>query len=306
MADTPAVPVVPAAPAAPPAPAAGGKPGDAAPAAPAKPGEKAPETPAEVKKRKYKVDGQDFEVEESKLDELVQKGLGADKRFKEAAKYREQAEMLVDLLGKKPMALLEKAAKENGTDLRKMLEDYLWENFFKLEGMKPEERQAEENRRKLAELEAEKKERQTAEERARTQKLQEHYRGEFERDIMSALDAGGIPRTPRTVGRMAYYMAEGLKQGVKLSAKDVAPLVQEDYQSDFRDMFGKATPDLLAKILGDEGLKKLRDFEMARLGAQGGGNPPPPPPPPAGDDKPNETLTKEQWRERLNKRVPLR
>lgn len=321
MADTaaPAAPATPAA--APSAPAGGGEPKGGAP----KPGEtpaggvkpdgsspKPGETPAAAaaRKKKYQVEGREVEVDlsdEAALDRLIQKGLGADKRFKETAAQRQQAEALITMLRKNPMAVLEQVAKMTGQDPRKVVEDYLWENHVKLEQLTPEQREAELNKRKLADLETKEKERLSQEQAAQFEKAKQHYRATFERDIMGALETGGLPKTAWTVQRMAHYMAQALKAKVKVSAGDVVSLVREDFEGGFREMFGAANAEVLAKIVGDDGLKKLREWEMAKLKAQGmqpaSGERPPAAPPaiPAGTGERN--LSRDEWRERLRQRT---
>lgn len=313
MADTAtAAPAAPAAPAggepkggAPaPKPGEGGKPAALAP----KPGETPAQAAARVKK--YNVEGREFEVDlsnEEALDRLIQKGLGADKRFEETAKQRKEAELLVTMLRQNPMKVLEQIQKMQGGDARKLVEDWLWENHVKLEQLTPEQKEAELNKRKIAELEARDKDRLTREQQEQFEQAKQHYRGHFERDIITALETGGLPKTARTVSRMANYMAQALKAKVKVSAADVVPLVREDFEMDFREMFGPASAEMLAKIVGDDGLKKLREWELAKLKAQGaqlaGGDKPREEAPRAAAPGAERTMTKEEWKERLRQRT---
>lgn len=267
--EAPAAPAA-AAPAAPLAPAAGGDLKDgAAPAAPPASGAAA----AADRKRKYKVDGAEVEVDladEKALETWIQKGLAADKRFTEASKYRKDSEALLAALQRNPMAVLERIAKMTGGDPRKIVEDWLYKNHVQLEGLSPEERQRELDRRELEERRTGDKQR---EEQAKTQKYQEAvsaYRGHYEKEVIAALQEGGLPRTPRTVERMAHYILDARKAGVKLGAKDVLPLVRQDYEQEFRELMGPMNADVLATLLGDGVLKKLRDHDLAKMkGPQG-------------------------------------
>lgn len=305
----------PAAPAAPPAAAdpkaAGGAPKPGEGAKPGETGAKPGETPAQAaaRKKKYLVDGGEVEVDlsdEKALDQLIQKGLGADKRFKETAKQRQEAESLVKMLQKSPMAVLERVAKMTGGDPRKIVEDWLWENHVKLEQLTPEQKEAELNKRKVADLEARDKERTEKEQQESFERAREHYRSGFEKDIIAALDTGGLPKTARTVQRMAHYMIQALKAKVTVTAADVMPLVRGDFETDFREMFRPASAEMLAKIVGDDGLKKLRHWELEKLKAQGAvpavdkRAPEAPGAVAAGTDR---TLTKEEWKERLRARA---
>lgn len=307
----------PAAPAAPPAPEAGAgeKKGVASPE---KPGEKTPSTspPAEGngKKRKYIVDGGEVEIDlsnEKAVDELIQRGLGAAKRFTEADKIRQQAEkwrrdseMIVQLLRERPMALLEHAAKINGVDARKLVESWLYDNFVAPEAMNPEQKKVWEQQRELERLRDEKKKTEQTVAQKKWEEARAAHRANFERDIIAALEEGGLPKTSRTVARMATYMMQALQNKVRLTAKDVLPLVRQDYETDIRELFGPLNGELLAKLVGDENLKKIREFELTRLRGQGsvphapsvnGGGPPAP--------KEKKRLTMEEWKADLDRRI---
>lgn len=231
------------------------------------------------KKRKYVVDGSEVEVDlsnEKDIDALIQKGLGASKRFnevnqmrKQAEKWRRDSEMIVSLLEERPMDLLAHAAQLNGVDARKLVEEWLYENHYKLDQMKPEEKKIWEQQKELERFREEKKRNEAVIEKEKFEAARQAYRANFEKDIIGALEQGGLPKTSRTVQRMASYMHQALKTGVRMSASDVMPLVRQDYEADIKEMLGPMNGEGLARFVGDTNLKKLRDFELGKLRAQG-------------------------------------
>jgi hypothetical protein len=64
-------------------------------------------TAAEIKKFRVKVDGSELEVPETELIANYQKGVSADKRFKEAAELKKQIEQFVGQVKENPELLLE-------------------------------------------------------------------------------------------------------------------------------------------------------------------------------------------------------
>jgi hypothetical protein len=66
-----------------------------------------PSTTAETKKFRVKVDGSELEVPETELISNYQKGVSADKRFKEAAELKKQIEQFVGQVKENPELLLE-------------------------------------------------------------------------------------------------------------------------------------------------------------------------------------------------------
>lgn len=241
---------------------------------PPKPGEGAPAAGTEgPKKRKYKVNGRDVEIEEDKLDEYVQRGLGAQEKFTEAAKYRRQAQILTELLQRDPLALVSQAAKLQGKDARKMVEEWLWKNHIELETKSPEEREKILERRELERLREQEKTAKEKEREALFEKAKTVYSQHFERDIIKALETGGIPKTPRSVERMAQYLLQARQVGVRLGAADVLPLVKQDIEKEFKELVGSMQGESLANFLGEDVMKNVRDFEVARL-KKGPGTPP--------------------------------
>lgn len=309
----PAAPATPAAPAAS-APAQGGEPAKPAegeqPKAGAdpKPQGAAPAAGAVGKKKKYVVDGSEVEIDlsdEKSLDELVQRGLGANKRFKEAAKWRQHSELLVDLLRNNPMALLQKAAELSGKDLRKTVEDWLYENHVKVEQMTPEQKKAWELEQQNKKLLEEKETREQTAKREQFEKAKATYSQNFERDIIKALQDGSLPKTPRTVNRMAEYMLQAMKAGARLSASDVAPLVAQDIQTELSQVLALMTPEILVKFIGDGNLKRIREYELAQIKAQGGVVQPATgePSPQASAPAPKKKMTWEEFQADLDARI---
>ena len=298
----PAAPAVPAtaAPKAPATPAPDPKAPPAVPAATAAgtppAGGAAPAAPSE-KKYKLKVDGKDIEVSEADLVRHAQTGMSAEERFTSASKMKKQAEDIIRLLKTDPWAVLKHPSL--GHDPRKLAEDYLSEIIAE-EKLSPEQREAKQNQRRLRELEEEKAQRERDDQSRKLNELRALYRVEFERDIIGALDSSKLPKTTDTVKRIAYYLSEGFRKGMRLKAVDVVPLVREDLINGFKALTMGAEGDILMQIVGEEGAKKIREFEMKRLGGQ----PPAPPAPkggtPQADDKP---LDKEEWRRRLDERT---
>lgn len=307
----PAAPTAPAAPAAP-APAAGGDPTKTPEGAPKTDPAKSQGAAAEAanRKKKYVVDGAEVEIDlsdEKAVDEHIQRGLGANKRFKEAAKWRQQGEMLIDLLRNKPMVLLEQAAKLSGGDLRKTVEDWLYENHVKVDQMTPEQKKAYELEQQNKKLIEEKETREQTAKREQFEKAKATYSQNFERDIIKALQDGSLPKTPRTVNRMAEYMLQAMKAGAKLSASDVAPLVAQDIQTELGQVLALMTPEILVKFIGDGNLKRIRQFELAQIKAQGGlpqnGNGDGQPPQPAAAGEPKKKMTWDEFQADLDKRI---
>ena len=243
-------------------PAAGGKP-DAEP--------KAPETAADPNKKVWKLnifgkdvdfDATDLTQDEEKLKRIVQKGLAADERFQQAAQVEKQLQgiiralretpenvLLNEKLGHQPEVLIERLVKTLGPKARPIIEKIMGA-YVDEELMDPKDRAIAEHKRQIAEFEAEKKARAQAEQEEQMKVLKSHYQETYSKDIMTTLENSGLPKTPSTVKKMAYYMFQGLQRGVQLQAADVVDLVKQDYITDTTELYGHLDGEILLSILG--------------------------------------------------------
>lgn len=198
-----------------------------------------------------------------KLETFAQKGEAADAKFQEAAYMRKQSEDFVKLLKTNPEAVLGNPAV--GLDVQKWAEEFLW-NRMQEAKKSPEQREAEENKRKLTEYQE--KERTAAEQakEAAFQQAKEQYKGKLTEDIINTLAQTNLPKSARTVARMAHYILQAKQSGwVDVSPKDVVDMVREDYVQEHNELLGALPQEELLKILNAEVRKKIREAELWAL-----------------------------------------
>jgi len=262
----------------------------------------APENPPDpAKPFLAKINGQEVWLSKDELIAGYQKGHGAERKFAEAATMRKQAEQFLHLLRTDPKSIL--LNPKLGLDMKQLAQEILLEDI-NLEMMTDEQRELHLTKKKLADVEREKAESQQRIEQQQQAELVKRHSAEYEKDIMTTLETAGLPKTRSTVRDMAYFMSEGLRLGVPLKAADVVDLVKQKYTTAFTDMFASADGQMIANLLGEAGLKKIREFEMQRLSQPGGGAPPHTPPP-AGSGTPPppvKKLSKEEWIEQQKQR----
>ena len=254
------------APAATPTPAVGAKPPVEA---------KAPApTPAEIRKFRLKLEGKEEEVTEDEVIALAQKGKSADRRFQEAAGVRKEAEDVLEFIKQNPG----EALKKLGLDPRKFSEEYLVE-ALKREAETPEAKEARETKEKLAAFERKEAEREAAKKKAdeeaeltakqaAKEKKEREIIDKYDGIFVAALEKCGLPKNAYTVKRMAELQRVNLKSKGDFSADQLAKIVREDYDSEFKhrtaDMDGEKLIELLTSINPDL-LKKITKAQIAKL-----------------------------------------
>jgi len=251
---------------------------------------------------KIKVNGKEYNVGLEEALRLAQKGVGADTKFNEAYKMRQQAEQFIHQLKTDPMSIL--MNPNLGFDFKKLAQEFLAKEIEK-EMMTPDQRELFETKEKLRQAEEEKKSIAEKESEARMQQLVSHYSSEYEKDIQATLQTSGLPKTRGTVKRLAYYMQKGLERGVELKAADVIDLVRADYIQEHNELYGATDGDTLLKMFGDQTLKKIMEANLKKVKGGDGMSPTPPKKPGTPDilSVPTKKMDKDEWRAELDRHV---
>lgn len=219
-----------------------------------------------IPRHRVKVDGNEVEVDLEELKRGYSHQQAANKILQEGKTARQQAEQLVQLLKSDPLAVLKDPRL--GLNVRKLAEEYLAAEIGD-ELMDPKDKELRDLKRWKEEREGEANRAKEEEENARQQELRSKYVNDYSASIVEVLEAGGLPKNPVCVKRMAYYMQEGLKRGIELSPRDVVPLVKEDYMEEQKALFGSADGDSLLSLLGEDVAAKIRKHDLSRLKSSG-------------------------------------
>lgn len=219
----------------------------------------------EPRRYKIKVDGSEEELDEDTIVKLAQLGRASNKRFQEAATIRKQAEEFINLLKQDPRRVLSNPAI--GADPYKLAEDWLIERM-EMEKLTPEQQQLRAYEQQIKAYEEEKRAESERKAHDEQQKLIQHHTQMYEQQVTEALASSGLPKTTKTVKRMAEYMYKALENGIDLKPSDVVTLVKQDYIKEITDLFSQTDGDSLLQILANTGIdNKIRKADLARLKA---------------------------------------
>lgn len=253
------------------------------------------------KKYKVKVDGSEVEVDEDELLRGYQRAKSAAKRFEEAAKMKKEAEQLSALL-KSDTA---DAIKRSGGNPQEWAEKFLAGIYEEEELAKkdPKELEIRKLKKQLEEVNKKETDKKAKEEQDQHAKLLTQYEADYTKQITSALEKSGLPKTPFTVKRMAQYMARAMDAGMDIAASDVVDYVKEDYINDFKGFFSQSNEDLLMQVLGKENADKIRRAELKKIKEK---TPPTPTATkpvanakPEEDQKPKKKMTMKEFRDSM-------
>ncbi|MBK7497374.1 MAG: hypothetical protein IPI28_18965 [Candidatus Omnitrophica bacterium] len=244
-------------------------------------GKEAPKIETPAAKRAFKVKYGDkeetIELDEKEEREWITKAYGADKKFQEAAsarkeaqKLRGDAEALFDTLknGSDEDVAKILADPRIGRNVRAMAEKYLASELER-EMMDPKDRELAETKAKLAAIEAEKKakddEEKTNAEKEKSEKRVAALKDSIAAKIGEAMKDSPLPKTNRTVAKIAAYMQACVKEEIPYTPAAVVKHVIEDYRADFKDLFASSEASQIAELLGEEVIQKIRKWDNERV-----------------------------------------
>lgn len=213
------------------------------------------ETKAETVARLFKVtvDGEEMEVDEDELRRGYAHNRAASKRMEEAAMSRKEAEQVLRLFKDNP----KEAFKLLGRDARSFAEDIINEELSEAL-LSPQERELRDYKRQLEQYQNQEKQARAEYEQQQMQQEMARYTEQIQTQIVSTLETAGLPKTERTVGRIAYYMQAALNAGYQnVTPADVVEHVKKDYVSDIQALLGGLNEDALEAFLGADNVKKI-------------------------------------------------
>jgi len=226
---------------------------------------KAPETPSEKQRFKVKIDKEEKEIDEDELLRGYQLRQASDKRFKEASARQKEAESFLELLKTKDGLKKVLAHPDVGQDVYKLAEELLAEKLEE-EFLDPKEKEIRAIRAEREALLAEKKEREESERSTKEAAEIKGYEAEYAADIESTIKANGLPMNIHTVNGVRDYMLMAMENGNEdVKASDVIAEVKRDYQEAVKSLMSSNDIAAIVSLVGEETLKKIRDYDVARL-----------------------------------------
>lgn len=256
------------------------------PAAPAPKTEAAPATPPAEKKTpsaeaseaaktlakhklKLKVKGQEMEREftDDELTLHVQKGLGADAAFQQAAAERKRLEELLNQGRADPVT----AAKELwGLDIEAYVQDRLGKQLaedLRKQRMTPEEQMQAQYEAKIKAMEEEATKAKQALEARETAEIEQKAFQELETSFLSALQAEGLPKSYDALGEMARVQKLADSHGLQLTPAQLAVEVRNRLEARqeklHKSVMGGLQGEALLNHLGPDIVKEVIRAKLA-------------------------------------------
>jgi len=214
--------------------------------------------PQEAKKYRLKIDEREEDLSESELTELVKAGRSANHTNKEALELRSLLEHL-KLNPKKALT-----DPKFGIDLYKLAEETLLERIQE-DMLSPEQKKLKDYERRFKEIEEKEKSEKEKKEQEQLAQAESHWMNHYDKMFHEALSSAGLPKTQRTIKRMAEVAAFSLEKGQDIDAKGLASILRDDYISELKELLSSSDEDSVLQLLGEEIGNKIRKADLKRL-----------------------------------------
>lgn len=262
--------------------------------------EEGEESDKTTKKYKIVVDKKEYEVDEETYQRFAQKGAAADKRLSELSKERKEFEARAQTLSQReeqinaflarfqedPLGVLEQLTGDRQKVFEKA-KPYL-QKQMEYENMDPKDRAILEERQKREAYEAKLAQREKEDEEREVEAKKSEYKKQFETVIIHAMDANGLPKTPKAVKAFAGYLQMAINKNTPITEElmtSIANSVIEDDTQGIREATQQYSEEakrleeakdtegllklgkLVSQIYGEPMLNLLRRVDLARIRA---------------------------------------
>jgi len=218
-------------------------------------------------KHKLKIDGEELEVGWDELTKGYQRGASANKRFMEAQKLRQEIDAdrqtlksLFAMAESDPDSLL----IQLGINPVEFAESRIMREI-ESEKMSPQQKEALAWERKAQAARSEVEEFESRKKKEQISSLTEKYYAEFSTTIDNILTKIGAPKTSNTTARAAKLMNLYIENEMEIDVDAISDQLTEELGEENRSYFEKLSPEQIAGILKEDGLKKIREYDLGRL-----------------------------------------
>jgi len=221
----------------------------------------------------FTVNGKPYKVKipsntPDEVKKIIQKGLASDEAFQSAAETRKQVERITAALKSKEHIF--DVLKAVGHDPDALVREYV-EARAAEEQMTPDQKEMARIRKERDEYAQYKAKYEAHEQEQERARLTTEYKAQYTKLVDDTLASDPVLKVD-PLGRRAVLgvLSMAMEAGQNVDADTLRKLSLERLSKE-RSVLREYSPETLAEILGEDGLKKLREMELAKLKAPNAG-----------------------------------
>ncbi len=216
-----------------------------------------------------KVNGKTIKMTRQEALDRASMSYRANEKFDEASKKEKAIEKLISNAKTNPIqALMDPALGLSKEQIRDAFESWYNQEFIEPEGLTEDQRRIKAQDMELKRYQDEEKQRKEAHEKAEFQKLTETEQKYLQTKIIETLEASKLPKTPRIVGRIAFYMRQNHDNGWDAPMDMIVRQVQNERQEEFGTDMDSMSVEEFMSMYGDKAqsfMKKLNSYYLQQL-----------------------------------------
>lgn len=213
------------------------------------------------------VDGKTVKWSRAQLKAYASKAHVADKKFQEAAQIRKENLRLMELAKKSPMeALLDPSLGLSKEQIKEAIENYYNKEYIEPEELTEEQRELKTLREERNKYLSQREEQEKIEKSKLEEKEDFENQKVFQTKIINNLEKSGVAKTPFFASRVAFYMAQNLKQGWQAPDELIMDQVKNEQDNIFGQLNARPVAELI-KLFPDL-CNKLRIHDLNELRAK--------------------------------------
>jgi hypothetical protein len=224
----------------------------------------AKQSKADPEKYTIKVDGQLLELNKEEMVKYAQLGRAGQSRMEEAARIKQEAIQLVQMLRTNPEAVLADPNILGSEDKVIELAQKILSRKLEDDQKSPEVREKERLQRELEDLRAHMKQEEERRQAAEYERLVQQQEAQLEEQITEAFEASQLPKSPFVLKRLADVMITAAENNKDISPKQALNIIKKEMQRDIQQYIDVLPEDALEAYISAEKVKKLRDRQIAK------------------------------------------
>lgn len=214
-----------------------------------------------------KVDGEVLELSKEEMVKYAQLGKAGQSRMEEAARIKQEALQLVQMLRTDPESVLADPYILGSEDKVIELAQKILSRKLEDEQKSPEAKEKEKLERELEDLRRKVKDDEEKRQASEYERLIQQQEAQLEEQITDALETSGLPKSPFVLKRLADVMLAAAENEKDISPKQALNIVKREMQKDVQEYMNALGEDELETYISEEKVKKLRQRQLAKVKA---------------------------------------
>lgn len=213
-----------------------------------------------------KVNGKLIKMTRQEMHDHASMSYAAESKFKEAKETRKEIDRIINNAKTNPIeSLMDPALGLTKDQVRDAFEKWYAKEYIEPETLNADQKRVRELEAKFKKIEEDEKRKKQEDDKTAQEKMTAQQRDHLQKQIIEAIDKSGLPKTKKIASRVALYMRQNNLNGWDAPIDMIIRQVKNERQAEMADEIKEANVDQLIELFGEEGINKIRQYDLQRL-----------------------------------------